>query len=97
LSGGCVREYLPHLGGDLAKRCPTLFDRAACGCRALVGAVGGVDRSDPNVIERDVELVGNDLCERRVDTLAQLDLAGQDGDRAVSFDMQPRIETLARS
>ena len=43
-------------------------------------------------VERQIELFGGDLLQRREDALAELDLAGEDGRGAVGVDAQPRIE-----
>jgi hypothetical protein len=45
-----------------------------------------------DALEIHVELVGRDLRERGADALAELDLAGEDGHRAVRVDAQPRVE-----
>ncbi len=42
--------------------------------------------------ERHIELLGRDLRERGHDALAELDLAGEHGDRAVGVDADPGIE-----
>ena len=41
-----------------------------------------------------VQFLGDDLRERRADVLADLDLAGVDGDRAVFADVQPGADLL---
>src|SRR6516225_12275924 len=42
--------------------------------------------------ERQIELLGGDLRERRRDTLAELDFAGKDYRRPVGIDAQPGVE-----
>ena len=43
-------------------------------------------------VERQVEFLGRDLGERGQDTLAELDLAGEDGRGAVGVDADPAVE-----
>ena len=45
----------------------------------------------------DAQLLGHRLRERRADVLADLDLAGVDGDRAVLADVQPGADLLRAS
>src|SRR5882762_2608171 len=75
-----------------AQRGAAVLDRLAAGGLAFVRSERGVAVDDIDALQIDVELVGGDLRERRADALPQLDLAGEDRDRAVGVDAQPGIE-----
>src|SRR5207245_8149840 len=62
----------------------------------LIRSPGGVAVDHLDALEVHVQLVRGDLRERRADTLAELDLPGEDRDRAVGIDAQPCVEHAVR-
>ena len=78
-------------GAHVAQRRPGLQDRQAPGSQTLVGTVGrvGGDHADP--AQRKGERVCSNLCERRQDALAELDLADVDLDNTAG-DGDPRAK-----
>src|SRR6266571_8164665 len=91
--GACgVHQDVARLGAGEPHRGAALLDRLAAGGLALVGSERGIGVHDLDALQIDVELVGGDLGERGADALPQLDLAGENGDRAVRVDAQPRVE-----
>src|SRR6266850_2237941 len=61
-------------------------------CIALVGTAHGVSRHDLDLIETDIHFLGSDLRECGEYPLTQLDLAGEDGHRALTVYGDPAIE-----
>ena len=80
-----IRRGLPKLRAGEGNR------QAAHG-RPLVDAALGVAHDHPDTIEGHIELLGNDLRERRLVALAQIRLPGERGHGAVGLDGQPRVE-----
>jgi hypothetical protein len=54
----------------------------------------GVSEHDAHALDRNVELVGNDLRERGADALTELDLSGERGDAAIGLEADPLLEPL---
>ena len=54
----------------------------------------GVSEHDVHTLDRDVELVRDDLRERGADALAELDLSRERGDAPVPLDTDPLLEPL---
>jgi len=69
--------------------------RLLSGCRALIGTDGGVALNQLHAIERDAQLLGNELRLRRVETLTDLALARERRDAAIGIDRDPPIELIA--
>ena len=90
--GGQLEEDLPHLDGGMTDRGTALFDRHAARRVALVGRLGRVGRHHADAVDGNVELVGGDLRQGGLDALAELHLAGEDGDGAVRPDADPAFE-----
>ena len=71
---------------------PLILHGVAAGGVTLIG-VGAVSAVTSLMrLESDVELFRGDLLERRLDALAELGFAGEDGDRAVGVDADPGIQ-----
>src|SRR5947208_12677032 len=88
---GCSAEQdVARLGAGESQRGAATLDRLAARGLAFVGGERGVAVNDLEALQIDVELVGGDLRERSADALPQLDLAREDGNRAVRVDAQPR-------
>src|SRR5690606_11475227 len=79
--GGCLAD---HDGGDANAR--------RCRGDALVRDDVGIAGNDRNRLERNVQLLGDDLRQRRDDAVSDLDAAGEEGHRAVFVDPEPAIE-----
>src|SRR5215469_4542275 len=76
----------------MANRSATILHGvAACGV-TLVGRERRVGRDEVNGLGRDREFLGGDLNESRLDALPELALSGEDRDRAILVDANPRIE-----
>jgi hypothetical protein len=63
--------------------------------RALIGTERRIALNQLDAIERDAQLLGDQLCLRGVQALADLALAGKGGDAAVGIDRDPRVELVA--
>ena len=77
---------------DRAGRCVLGFVRLAAGREPLVDALPGVTLDDGDLRQRYVELVRDELRGRRHHSGAELDLAGEDRNRAVAADCEPRVD-----
>ena len=90
LLGGQVEQHLAGGGGGAAQLARHRAASSGCRtCRRRTGtsAVSAITmRID---FSGDAQFLGDDLRERRADVLADLDLAGVDGDRAVLADVEP--------
>ena len=95
--GGLREEQRPHLGAHGAQRTARVHDRQAARGVGLVGADVGGSRHHADAAGVDVELLGDDLRERRQQALAELDLARADGDGAVGPDGQPAVQAGCRA
>ena len=80
------------LGRRLPQRRAALLEREAPGRGSLVETVRRVGRLDPDALDRHVQLVGTDPCERRTQALSELDLAGEQRDRVRRVDAHPEVE-----
>ena len=81
---GCLLEQPCARGGRrLAQWHRMDLDRCAGDGRALVGGARGVAEHHVHAGERDIELLGGDLRQRRADAGAEVDVAVQCGDAAV--------------
>src|SRR6266404_575351 len=92
LLGGGIDQDRPHLGARQAQRRAAILDRLAAERDTLVRGPAGVAGDHVDAPERQIELLGRDLGERRQDTLPELDLAGGHGRAAVRVDADPGIE-----
>src|SRR5207249_5056010 len=79
-----------------AQRGAALLHRKAPGGLTLVRSSCGVAVDHLDALEVHVQLVGGDLRQGGADTLAQLDLAGEDRHGAVGLDAQPGVEHAVR-
>src|SRR6516165_3398710 len=61
---------------------------------ALVDGPGGVAHHDTDPRERDVELLGDDLADRDIDTLAHIHFAEIGDDIAIGLDRKPAVELV---
>ena len=85
-----MRAHLRRGMHDRGRRCPASTGCRRCSPRSACAPVSAVT----SVIARGStdELFGGDLDERGLDALPELGLAGEDRDRAVRVDADPRIE-----
>jgi len=90
--GRLADQQRAHLRAGQPERGAALLDRLAAGGIAFVRGLRRVAGNHLHTGERQIELFGGDLCQRRRDTLTQLDLAGEDDRRSVGVDAQPGIE-----
>ena len=79
-------------GGGLSQLRPSSFNGSTAGRDALIDHLRSVQTGHFDPIERDVEFLGDDLCQRGFDAGSQVDLAAKDGNRAVFADGEPGIE-----
>ena len=86
------QERPPSVGCGLPELRACEGDRQAAHGRPLVDACRGVAHDHADASEGHVELLGDDLRERRLVALAEIRLAGEGGDRAVAVDREPRVE-----
>ena len=56
------------------------------------GHLVGVSEHHLHALDRHVELVGDDLRERRAEALAEVDLSRERGDGSVAFEADPLLE-----
>ncbi len=71
-------------------------DREAAPSDALIRGESGVALDDRDARHRHVELLGDDLRQRRAHAGAEIDLAGIDGDRAVTVDGEEAVDLVGR-
>ena len=86
------QQQATRLSASKAQRRAAVLHRQAACCHALIGGERGVARDDLQALEIDIQLIGNDLRQRRQNALAQLHLAGEHGHRAIGVDAQPAIQ-----
>ena len=89
---GKLDQDAAHFRRGEPQRGAGIFDRLRAGGHAFVRRAAGVAGDHGNARERQVELFGRDLRQRRHDPLPQLDLAGEHGRAAVRVDADPGIE-----
>ena len=94
--GGETEQGLSRLGGGLADRRPAELERLAANGVALVRRPAGVALDDGDALGSDVELLRDDLRERRLNAGTQLDLAAEQGHAPVAADGQPGIDLVER-
>ncbi len=75
-SSGSVPAARPQCCARFAQRTAGILHRQAARGHAFVGTVVGIDRQQAHAPDRHAEAVGDDLRQRRVQPLAELDLAG---------------------
>ena len=90
--GGLTHEDVSDLGGGGPDGAAAVLHGMAAGRVAFVGRGAGVGRVDRHGGEREVELLGGELRQRRGDPLPELGLAGQHFDPARRFDPDPAVE-----
>ena len=73
-----------------------LLGGVAAECAEVVWHSIGLAHDDPDPLDRDIELVGHDLCEAGADALTELDLSRERGDRSVGRDRDAFLEMLER-
>ena len=87
-----IDEERAYLGAGHAQRGAAVLDRLAAGRLAFVRRLAGIAGDHLDACERQVQLLGRDLGEGGENPLPQLDLAGEDGRRAVGVDADPAVE-----
>ena len=87
-----VEQELAHAGGGVADGGAALGHRVAAGGEAFVGGPAGVGGDQLDLLRRDAELLGRHHGEGGAEALAELRLAGEDGDLALRADADPGIE-----
>ncbi len=85
-----------HLRGGILDRGAAVLHRVAAGGVAFIGGAACIGRDHLQRCEGNVELFGGDLLKRRLETLTEFDLAGEDRDAAVGVDANPGIEERRR-
>src|SRR6267142_2549745 len=85
-------QDVARLGAREAQRGAALLDRQGAGGLALVRRPRGIAVDHLDALEMHVELVRGDLRQRGAYALTELDLPGEDRDRAARIDAQPRVE-----
>src|SRR5262244_2773864 len=94
--GGAREEGLPRGGRGVADLGPAAGDGvAACG-GALVGRERGVTLDHGDAVEGNVELLARHLPERDAPAGADVDLAGEERDRAVRMHGEIRVHEIGR-
>ncbi len=78
----------------MRKRDAALLDPGAAAGPTLVHGQGRVAHHDTDPLERHVELLGDDLGDRDIDTLAHIHLAEIGDDIAVGLDGEPAVELV---
>src|SRR5947208_6256890 len=89
---GEFEQLLARHGSSLPQLRPSSFNGSTAGRDALIDHLRSVQAGHFDPIERNVELLGDDLCQRGFDAGSQVDLAAKDGNRAVFADGEPGIE-----
>src|SRR5262249_46137197 len=89
-------EQAARFGGGVPGRHPAALDAGAARAAALIAGERGVAHDHGHALERDVELVGDDLADRDVDALAHVHLAEEGGDPTVGTDRDPGVELIRR-
>src|SRR5262249_8868115 len=74
------------------QRSAAILDRLTAGRDALVRAATCISRNDTHAGERQVELFGRDLGERRGNALSKFDLSRKDGRATIRVDADPGVE-----
>ena len=80
--------------GGIALRNAALLHPSAAAGPALVDGQGGVAHHDTDPCQRHIELLGDDLGDRDIDTLAHIHLAEIGDDIAVRLDREPAVELI---
>ena len=89
---GELEEMAARLGGGLAHRRAALLHGLAAHGEQLVQAVRRVGGRHAHAREADVQLLGADARDRRLQPLSELDLAREQGDGVRGIDADPRVE-----
>ncbi len=92
LLGRKAEQDRAHFGRRHAQRGAAVLDRLAAGGLAFVRRPAGVAGHHRDLVQRQIELFGRDLAQRRENALAEFDLAGVHGRGAVRIDADPGIE-----
>jgi len=71
-----------------------LGDRVAAERAEVEGDLIGISKHHVDPLDRNIELVGHDLCERGANALAEFDLSRKRGDGPVALDADPLLEPL---
>jgi hypothetical protein len=88
------RQPRARLRGRAPQRLAVDLDRRARDRRALVRRARSVTERDMHIADRDVELFGDDLRQRRREARAEIDVAMQRGDAAVVPHRDQRLGAL---
>ena len=92
LRARAVEELLPRESGRLPEEGRFLRDRVASERPEVEWHLVGVAEDDVHVLDRNIDLVGDDLRKRGADTLAEIDLSGERGDGPVPFQTDPLLQ-----
>ena len=90
--GGGVDDDRPRLRAGVAQGRPRLLDRKTAGGDRFVGARPRNGGHHAHLIQCDIELVGDDLRQRRDDPLPDLDLARSHLDESRGAKTQPLVQ-----
>src|SRR5438093_11719449 len=83
---------MPRERSRLPQERRLLGDRVAAEGTEVEGHLVGVSEHHLHALDRHVELVGDDLRERRAEALAEVDLSRERGDGSVAFEADPLLE-----
>jgi len=94
LRARATQELMPRERRGVAQERRFLRDRVAPERPEVERHLVGVSEHDVYPLDRDIELVGDDLRESGPDTLAEIDLSRERGDAAVLLHPDPLLEPL---
>ena len=92
LRARAIEELMPREGGRLPEERRFLRDRVASERPEVEGHLVGVAEDDVHPLDRNIDLVGDDLRKRGADALAEVDLSGECGDGPVPFHTDPLLQ-----
>lgn len=96
MASGLAQEEAPGFGGGLAQRHGADLDAGAGDGRPLVRCATGVAEDHLDLLERDVQLFGDDLRQCRADAGTKVDVAAEGGDLAVRGNGDERVDLVQR-
>jgi hypothetical protein len=91
---GHLDQHAARFGGRVPERDAAQLDAGAAGRAALVARGRGIAHLHAHLLERDVELLGDDLRDGDVHALAHVHLAEIGGHAAVGKDGDPGVELV---
>lgn len=96
MASGLTQEEAPGFGGGLAQRHGADLDAGAGDGRPLVRCATGVAEDHLDLLERDVQLFGDNLRQCRADAGTKVDVAAEGGDLAVRGNGDERVDLVQR-